>query len=112
MEGLEERSERRQKRDLNKWWLKNTHYDEKYKRTYSRSSKNPTQKKHKDANGHHSQLMKTGVKENNCWEFPGGQVAGSLPSNSGSEGSIPCRETEIPHDVWRGQKKFFLIEQL
>ena len=56
--------------------------------------------------------MKTGVKENNCWEFPGGQVAGSLPSNSGSEGSIPCRETEIPHDVWRGQKKFFLIEQL
>lgn len=82
-------------------------YDEKYKRTYSRSSKNPTQKKHKDANGHHSQLMKTGVKENNCWEFPGGQVAGSLPSNSRSEGSVPCGK-QIPHDVWPSQKKIFL----
>ena len=81
-------------------------YDEKYKRTYSRSSKNPTQKKHKDANGHHSQLMKTGVKENNCWEFPGGQVAGSLPSNSRSEGSVPCGK-QIPHDVWPSQKKIF-----
>ena len=64
-------------------------------------------RRNKDANGHHSQLMKTGVKENNCWEFPSGQVAGSLPSNSGSEGSVPCRETEIPHDVWPGQKKNF-----
>lgn len=53
--------------------------------------------------------MKTGVKENNCWEFPGGPVAGSLSSNSGSEGSIPCWETEIPHDVWPGQKKIFFL---
>ena len=57
--------------------------------------------------------MKTGVKEKNCWEFPGGPVAGSLPSNSGSEVLIPCQETEIPRDVWHSQKKiFFLIEQL
>lgn len=32
-------------------------------------------------------------------------MAGSLPSNSGSEVSIPCQETEIPRDVWHNQKK-------
>lgn len=48
MEGLEERSERGQKRIwINDGWKIPT-YDEKCKHTYSRSSKNPTQKKHKD----------------------------------------------------------------
>ena len=37
------------------------------------------------------------------WDFSGGPVVKTLPSNAGGEGSIPSRETKIPHAL--GPKK-------
>ena len=31
------------------------------------------------------------------WDFPGGPVVKTLPSNAGGAGSIPGRGTKIPH---------------
>ena len=34
------------------------------------------------------------------WDFPGGPVINTLPSNAGSMGSSPGGETEVPYAVW------------
>ena len=41
-------------------------------------------------------LYKFIIKEN-PWDFPGGAVVGTLPSNAGSVGSIPGERAKIPH---------------
>ena len=38
------------------------------------------------------------------WDFPGGPVVKTPPSNAQDEGSVPGRETKIPHAVQCSQK--------
>ena len=33
-------------------------------------------------------------------DFPGGPVVKNLPSDAGDTGSIPGRETKVPHTPW------------
>ena len=42
-------------------------------------------------------LISNLISRMECRDFPGGPVAGSLPSNAGDTGSIPGRGTKIPH---------------
>ena len=37
------------------------------------------------------------VKRFDSWDFPGGPVVKTSPSNAGDEGSIPGRGAKIPH---------------
>ena len=37
------------------------------------------------------------VKSWPSWDFPGGAVVKNPPSNAGDTGSIPGRDTKIPH---------------
>ena len=39
------------------------------------------------------------------WDFSLWAVVKTLPSNTGSVGSIPGQETKIPHATYCGQKK-------
>ena len=41
------------------------------------------------------------------WDFPGGPVINTLPSNAGSMGSSPGGETEVPYAVWCDYNFFF-----
>ena len=34
------------------------------------------------------------------WDFPGGPVVKTSPSNAGGAGSIPGRGAKIPHALW------------
>ena len=34
------------------------------------------------------------------WDFPGGPVVKTSPSNAGGEGSIPGQGAKIPHPSW------------
>ena len=46
------------------------------------------------------QLSVTDVTwEQNLWDFPGGPVVETPPTNAGDEGSIPGQETKISHAV-------------
>ena len=33
----------------------------------------------------------------NCWDFPGGPMVKTSPSNAGGAGSIPGQGAKIPH---------------
>ena len=39
-----------------------------------------------------------------CWDFPGGPVVKTSPSNAGDEGSIPGWGAKMPHSMQRGQE--------
>ena len=39
------------------------------------------------------------------WDFPGGPVVKTLPSNSADMGLIPGQGTKIPHATWCSQRK-------
>ena len=47
-------------------------------------------------------------KQCGTWDFPGGPVVKTPPSNAGEVGSIPGRGTKIPHAV--GQLSLLTLE--
>ena len=44
-------------------------------------------------------------KKQLLWDFPGGPVVKTLPSNAEGMGSIPSREAKIPHASWSKKPK-------
>ena len=38
------------------------------------------------------------------WDFPGGPVVKTPPSNAGGTGSVPCQGAKIPHASWAKTK--------
>ena len=108
MEGLEERSERGQKRIwINDGWKIPT-YDEKYKCTYSRSSKNPTQKKHKDMPMDITvSWWKLELKRTIVGNSLVAQWLGVCLLIQGVKVQSLVGKLRFPHDVWPGQKKIF-----
>ena len=45
------------------------------------------------------------------WDFPGGSVINTLPSNAGSMGSSPGGETKVPYALWCDYN-FFLKSEI
>ena len=55
-----------------------------------------------------SQMMKKRTKflcSKSNWDFPGGPVAKTSPSNAGGAGSIPGQGAKIPHASWPKKPK-------
>ena len=44
------------------------------------------------------------MKRSHFWDYPGGPVVKTPPSNAGGVGSIPGQGTKVPHAAGCGQK--------
>ena len=56
-------------------------------------------------------MMRTQKLKSSKKDFPGGsKPQRACASTAGDKGLIPGRGTMIPHALWYGQKRFFLIK--
>ena len=50
--------------------------------------------------------------ESDFWDFPGGPVVKTLPSNAGGVGSITGQQAKTPHALWPKKKTETILQQI